>query len=567
MKKILVLILACGSVGFGDAKESEEIIKKLFYRMKIVHTKPLTVVFNPPMGHHFNLKAPSQVILKSGKTSVTAKLDIGTQNIEAKWNSAYSDCEISTELFICDDKDTYCVPKKQKFSCSGDLKAQGPQEEAVVKQAATQESIKSRVFILNDAAQAFRIAKTENKPLMIDFFGIWCPPCNMLDETVFISPQFQEFKNNFVFLKLDADKSTSWELKSKYNIKGYPTIIFARNDGEEISRIVGSRKTKAFVKEMKKALKNKNISFAEKQEMANGEKNPQAAYEMGLHYLDNEDFAHAHFYLVKASRSWTANDLRRNQLLSAQLGVHSLLPDKTSYVEFLNSAIDWYPHSTLTVERAQQMAKVAAEIPDKKLEDAANGYVVTSAKWLLKFPKNLEDEEWTKADLWEAMGESYESLKDEQHSKESYGKAAVEYAVMIKESGLDERVERGFNLERIYCLWKSGQVEKAHDLYLSLETVYPEEFTFFYQHAHLLKEQKKFKDALEKAEHAFKYSYGDNRLRVTGLMAELDRELGEKIVGRKLIDDVVAQAEIPKDQSIRTIKYIEKLKKIRETLK
>src|SRR5262249_25000606 len=96
-------------------------------------------------------------------------------------------------------------------------------------------------FVLNQPDQALALAQREGKPLLIDFFGIWCPPCNRLDEEVFSNPSFQKEAHHFVLLKLDADSDLSWDLKSKYKVGGYPTLVFANPDGEELSRVVGFR--------------------------------------------------------------------------------------------------------------------------------------------------------------------------------------------------------------------------------------------------------------------------------------------------------------------------------------
>jgi protein disulfide-isomerase len=71
-----------------------------------------------------------------------------------------------------------------------------------------------------DIDAAFRQAKKLNRPLLIDFFGTWCPPCNQLDETVFSTPKFYKKSRSFVLLKVDADDQSSWVLKDKYRING-----------------------------------------------------------------------------------------------------------------------------------------------------------------------------------------------------------------------------------------------------------------------------------------------------------------------------------------------------------
>ena len=40
-------------------------------------------------------------------------------------------------------------------------------------------------FLVNQPEEALRLAQKEKRPLLIDFFGIWCPPCNELDQEVF----------------------------------------------------------------------------------------------------------------------------------------------------------------------------------------------------------------------------------------------------------------------------------------------------------------------------------------------------------------------------------------------
>jgi protein disulfide-isomerase len=71
-----------------------------------------------------------------------------------------------------------------------------------------------------DVKGTFLAAKKEKKPMILDFFGIWCPPCNELDETVFETTRFIEKAKSFQLLKIDADSDSSWKLKDKYNVGG-----------------------------------------------------------------------------------------------------------------------------------------------------------------------------------------------------------------------------------------------------------------------------------------------------------------------------------------------------------
>ena len=112
-----------------------------------------------------------------------------------------------------------------------------------------------------DFDKALAAAKKANKPLLVDFFGIWCPPCNELDELVFSHPAFLEAVKRFVFVKLDADASTSWKAKDRYKVGGYPTVLFLKPNGDEVERIVGFRPLRDFLQTMERARQRKALTL------------------------------------------------------------------------------------------------------------------------------------------------------------------------------------------------------------------------------------------------------------------------------------------------------------------
>lgn len=94
--------------------------------------------------------------------------------------------------------------------------------------------------------QAAAVARETGKPLMIDFTGSdWCGWCIKLDEEVFSKPEFTKWASeNVVLLKLDFPRRTSLpksladqneELRAKYGVQGFPTILFVKPDGEKIA--------------------------------------------------------------------------------------------------------------------------------------------------------------------------------------------------------------------------------------------------------------------------------------------------------------------------------------------
>jgi thiol-disulfide isomerase/thioredoxin len=101
-------------------------------------------------------------------------------------------------------------------------------------------------------SQMLEKAKSENKILMVDFFTDWCKWCVELDLKVYSDAEVALFaNNNFINFKIDAEKGEGVGLKEKYQIPGYPTIVFLKNDETEVDRIVGYFPVKKFLQIIK----------------------------------------------------------------------------------------------------------------------------------------------------------------------------------------------------------------------------------------------------------------------------------------------------------------------------
>ena len=89
---------------------------------------------------------------------------------------------------------------------------------------------------------AAAMAKKQNKPMLLFFTGSdWCGWCKKLDKEVFMSPEFTDkMANKFVFVELDypmnseqpaAIKEQNAQLKQRYGVTGYPTVIILDASG------------------------------------------------------------------------------------------------------------------------------------------------------------------------------------------------------------------------------------------------------------------------------------------------------------------------------------------------
>lgn len=98
--------------------------------------------------------------------------------------------------------------------------------------------------------EAAKQSKKTGKPILMDFTGSdWCGWCIKLKEEVFSTPEFKAWAaKKVILLEVDFPRRTqqsaelkkqNQELAQKYNIEGYPTIIFADANGKALGQPYG----------------------------------------------------------------------------------------------------------------------------------------------------------------------------------------------------------------------------------------------------------------------------------------------------------------------------------------
>lgn len=133
------------------------------------------------------------------------------------------------------------------------------QNDAQQTAAAANEGIK---FEHGTFAEALAKAKQEKKMLFIDCYTSWCGPCKMLASKVFPQKKVGDYFNKeFVSLKVDMEKGEGVDLKNKFGVKAFPTLLFIDANGKEINRIVGADSDiDRFLKNVKDGLGSNSLS-------------------------------------------------------------------------------------------------------------------------------------------------------------------------------------------------------------------------------------------------------------------------------------------------------------------
>lgn len=96
--------------------------------------------------------------------------------------------------------------------------------------------------------EALKKSKDVGKPIFLDISASWCGPCKLLKSRTFPNNEVGTFYNsNFINVMVDGEKGEGMELARKYNVRGYPTLIFIDGNGKVIAQTAGYRNPKQLI--------------------------------------------------------------------------------------------------------------------------------------------------------------------------------------------------------------------------------------------------------------------------------------------------------------------------------
>ncbi|MDX6250422.1 MAG: thioredoxin 1 [Kribbellaceae bacterium] len=100
-----------------------------------------------------------------------------------------------------------------------------------------------------DEASFDEVVLGADKPVLVDFWAQWCPPCHQIVPV--LAQIAEERKDQLTVVKLNSDENPS--ISSRYRVMALPTLMLFHR-GELIWSVVGARPKAKLLKELDDAL-------------------------------------------------------------------------------------------------------------------------------------------------------------------------------------------------------------------------------------------------------------------------------------------------------------------------
>jgi thioredoxin-like negative regulator of GroEL len=431
----------------------------------------------------------------------------------------------SLSFSLCADGGTACRTIETSFAG----RAAGRKGRVVLGTEPREAAVHARIYVprKDDVGAALARAGALDKLVLLEVGAVWCPPCNLLAAEVFDNPAHRDTLAPFVLAQVDADDPSSFAVKDRYDVRGYPTLLVLRPDGTEVDRVVGywaEEDAVAWIARAATALPFGALPPAQSM-------TPQDAAELAVRIASSLDAERAKPYLDRAAAADTTELHLARFLLAPSAAGGELLAERDV------PGWDWVFAGLETAKQSPELADTLRAVARRRL--AAQG---------------------TSVDVSQSF-QVLAALADDADAPDLFLAAAR--ALEAGFSGEPDR-DRGRYGELADLYEQGGAPERARAILTDAIARYPDEFTFHYQLARHLFDRGLFADALLSAQAAFDHSYGDNRLRAAKTLAQTLHAVGRDPEAVAVLDRALAEAPRPEaNQKVRTFRYLQALEEAR----
>jgi uncharacterized protein YyaL (SSP411 family) len=95
-------------------------------------------------------------------------------------------------------------------------------------------------FFQGSWQQVLAEAQVQNRPIFVDVYTNWCPPCRRMAREAFPNPKVgAKFNTYFISYQINAEYGEGLDVAKLYGVQSYPSSLFMTPTGELVHRAVG----------------------------------------------------------------------------------------------------------------------------------------------------------------------------------------------------------------------------------------------------------------------------------------------------------------------------------------
>lgn len=210
---------------------------------------PRTLRATPPAGQEISPEAPVDLHLEIGNRTLTLAGDGAWLDEGIELGGLHGPLTGTLDLQLCEKSSGICKPASYTLEGTLPDSRKGSLALAVRSNDGphTTDADPFDRDVSSAVEAAYTAAKASGDRVLLDFSAIWCPPCNALGAEVLHADDASTNLDGFQVVVVDVDHASSWPLKSRYGVGGYPTVVVTDAAGEALGTIEGYPGKQAFL--------------------------------------------------------------------------------------------------------------------------------------------------------------------------------------------------------------------------------------------------------------------------------------------------------------------------------
>ena len=416
-------------------------------------------------------------------------------------------------------------------------------------------------FIHNDLELAQKVARRENKQILVYSTQQYCPPCMLLKEFTLSSEKFKKLSQNLVLVQLDSEIDKYNQIKKEWGIKYTPTLVLVNADLEELGKIVSFISPSAF----EHWLREMGMYKGEPLKVVSSRIKKGVAKDVDYERLGKNKF--------RGSYDEEALELLQkvgNRSESVRQKIDYLKAKKTSGLERLEGAVALnknHPHFSQVMELLWEVLnseKLLQKQHQKTVSNLLKSIVENKGKYISRNPGD-----WDNVFDLMYMKRIYSTylMKIEQ---EKLAREQTEEAIaLIRSMASTEAQKQGEGLAIYEASLRSniGELEGSSEIYDKRKKKDPGNFTFEYLKAYNLFERKEFEKALLELKNAEVKAKGKQWIQVKKLELDILIKTKRFAEAEKEIQKQLKNIHLPEDKNARVHGFVSSLRKFQGQLK